>query len=188
MTARVLRPAALAFGLLLALGGFALAKGPATARFVTPLPAGAPPGATLQLEVEVSVVGEDGEPVPMKGSPVFIRLSGSTGAASEAAGDEVRPGAYRARVVVPDGGIARVEVGLRGTATYPDGSSERSDWLFEIEGPVFAPDGAAAAPVVKLPPVEPSPPVAIGIALAVFAGVGLISAVRLRRARAARAA
>ncbi len=182
MTARALRPAALAFGLLLAVGGFALAKGPATARFVTPLPADTPPGATLQLEVEVTVVGEDGEPVPMKGSPVFIRLIGSTGAASEAAGDEVRPGAYRARVVVPDGGIARVEVGLRGTATYPDGSSERSDWLFEIEGPVFAPAGGAAAPVITIPPV------ALGTALAIAAVLGLIAAVRVRRSGAARAA
>lgn len=181
MIARTLRPAGLGVGLLLLAGGFALAKGPATARFVSPLPAEAPPGTTLQLEVEVAVFGEDGKAHPLEGSPVFIRLIGSAGAVSEGAGDEVRPGAYRARVVVPDGGIAHVEVGLRGTATYPDGTSERSDWLFEIVGPVFAPGGAAAAPVATIPPV------ALGTGLAIAAVLGLIAAVRVRRRSAARA-
>jgi hypothetical protein len=118
------------------------------ARIVTPIYEDAEPGTTLKVSWR-AFVRVDGAEVPFNAEGVFIRLTGFGGATSEALAAQPTEGLYLARVVVPAGGIRQVEVGVAGTASYPDGTSERSEALFLLEGQVMTTDAAIAAPAVS---------------------------------------
>jgi hypothetical protein len=129
--------------LLLALATPADAKD-AEARLRAPVPFDAQPGTPITISWAL-VAPEDGTPFNACG--VFVQLRGTTGAPPTRAyadGGTCRghmAGLYEATVVVPDGGIAQIEVGLSGT----------TDIFFPVV-PYLIPR-AHAAPVKDEPPV-----------------------------------
>lgn len=170
----VRRISALATALLLAatLVGPALAKEGAVASFRGPFPAGAAPGTTVTLTWDLAVPDAAGDLRPWGGTPVGVRLVGSSGAATEAMGIETAvTGRYAADVVVPAGAIAAVEAFVRGAA-----NGVRSDLPIAV-----SPDPlAAASPVPALAPASPASPLLLAALAA--AVVALLAVVRRRRA------
>ena len=142
--------------LLLAFAGPAAAKGDAMAALDTPIPPDANPGTELEVGWR-AWTPDGGSEWPFVGSPVFIRLISTDGSSStEVMGLENPRGSghYLATVVVPPGGVARVEIGLLGESCV-DGRCTRSDILFELPEEQRAP--AAAGPVSVDPPIPAAP-------------------------------
>jgi hypothetical protein len=195
---------------LLAVGATpVLAKEGMEAQLTTPVRLDTPPGTTLTVAWTILVEGEDGR-VPVTGMPVFLRfVPPGGGKAVEAMGDE-RPansGRFMATLVVPAGGIARVEVGMH-NEMCENGSCTRSDMLFDLTDDSLVSGtaaglGAAAAPIASAAytPVQPatvpaattSPAadatdprlasVGLGLAVAIVAALGITLGIRSRRAR-----
>jgi hypothetical protein len=72
---------------------------------------------------------------PFGASGVFVsldRTAGGTPVKRHARQD--RAGHYTVRVKVPDGGIARIRVGLEGTSHFPDGTTKDADVYFPVSG------------------------------------------------------
>jgi hypothetical protein len=129
------------------------AKEGGTAMLDTAIPRDAEPGSTIDVGW-VAYVNDPAGRQPITGSPVFIRLVPLTGDSTEASGRETtaRSGHYTASIVVPAGGIARVESGLRGESCDESGC-KRSDWMFAIVGTALADPVAAVAPEPVADPV-----------------------------------
>jgi hypothetical protein len=89
----------------------------ATLRTSIPLHAAA--GARLEVRWTLAYVDQDGRRRPFGANGVFVRLRSTSGARAEtglAPNGSYPTGAYAATVVVPEGGIGDVEIGLRGWA------------------------------------------------------------------------
>jgi hypothetical protein len=115
-----------------ALATGASAKEGFRATLTSPFPADAKPGSTITVSWKVANRAGDA----FNASSMFFRLRGPSGEASEGfAGTAAHTnGDYAARVTVPKGGVAAVEVGVAGTATTASGS-RRSDYLFPLTNP-----------------------------------------------------
>jgi hypothetical protein len=165
-----------AIGALLLGASVTLAKEGATVALTDPIPRDADPGSTLTVEFTVMVPGEN-RPTPMVGSPVFVQLVAPDGTTSRGFGteDRGRPGTYRAEVVVPAGGIASAEFGLRGS----------TDMMFVVQGQLFAsgkPPAAPLDPSASSPAASGAvarPPILISLGGLLLAG--LVLATRRRR-------
>jgi hypothetical protein len=133
---------ALAIAALIAiLAGPAVAKIEYEVRLDAPIPRDAVEGSLVDVGFTVSSPYDPA--APFLGVPVFIRLQPrAPGAeATEATGVESSPGSghYVAQVMVPAGGIAAVEAGLRNqTCTAGQGCS-RIDYLLAILGDTLGP-------------------------------------------------
>jgi hypothetical protein len=134
------------------------AKEGGTATLDTAIPRDTEPGSTIDVGWVVYVADPAGRQ-PITGSPVFIRLVSPTGASTEASGHETtaRSGHYAATIVVPTGGVAKVESGLRGESCDKSGCA-RSDWMFTMVGT------SLADPVAAVPPKPVAPPAADPVA------------------------
>lgn len=173
---------AVAFWLLAVVGPVAAKEG-FEAQLDTPVSLDAVPGASIEIGWRVARI-QDGQVTPMIGSPVFIRLvpPAGRGPAITAFGTE-RPsgsGHYVATVIVPEGGIAAIEVGLRGQSCVAGEPCATSDVLFPLTDDALVTNagiGASSGP--------PLAALAIGVALAVGAlsalGAGLLASIRRRR-------
>jgi hypothetical protein len=153
--------------LLLAFAGPAAAKGDAMAALDTPIPPDADPGTELEVGWR-AWTPDGGSEWPFVGSPVFIRLISTDGGSStEVMGLENPRGSghYLATVVVPPGGVGRVEIGLLGESCV-DGRCTRSDILFELPDDQRVP----AAPVPARPPPDNVP-----LALAIVGAAATLS-------------
>lgn len=130
----------------------ASAKEDAKATLITRVPLDAPAGTELEVTWRLFYVDENGERQPFGANGVFVRLLSASGASSE---EGVAPvgsydtGEYKATVVVPEGGIRDIELGLMGWVSDVNGT-RRSDLIFPITndpiprpGPITspAPDG-----------------------------------------------
>jgi hypothetical protein len=149
-----LRRSALA---LVALGAVALvtavpagAKEDVEATLATSIPLDAPAGTELTVAWRLFSVDENGQRQPFGANGVFVRLLSASGAAST---EGVAPmgahatGEYEATVVVPEGGIRDIELGLVGWVSDAKGT-RRSDVIFPITNdpiPTAAPSAAPAA-------------------------------------------
>lgn len=166
-----------------ALAGPAAAKEGAEAWFDTPIDLGAEPGSAIDVGWSVVVVAGE-ERSPMIGSPVFIRLvppAGSGEAVTEF-GTE-RPsgsGHYVASIIVPAGGIAGIEVGLRGSACT-NGACETTDILFTLTGDALVGGVAADMGTASSTPTpsEGTGQLAWLVAIGVAAALGGGAAARL---------
>ncbi len=72
---------------------------------------------------------------PFSACAVFIRLIGPTGEPSEAFaedGQKSAEGHYDATAIVPSAGVTKIEIGVAGTMTDREGTSDRSDWLIRL--------------------------------------------------------
>jgi hypothetical protein len=97
------------------------------ATLATKIPLEAKPGTRLEVAWTLASVDEDGLPRPFGASGVFVRLLSASGADAKTGFADQDTGAYTATVVVPQGGIGDVEVGIRGET-----DSGPSDLLFPI--------------------------------------------------------
>jgi hypothetical protein len=113
--------------------GSAGAKEGIEATILSTIPKDATPGSTLHVEWRLAEV-ESGRPFGAGG--IFIRLVGSEGATRTAGAKEIRPGRFAANVVVPDGGIRQIRIGLHGWTSGPDGT-RRADLFFRIVNDPF---------------------------------------------------
>ncbi|HUQ78636.1 MAG TPA: hypothetical protein VM427_07175 [Patescibacteria group bacterium] len=121
--------------LVLSLGaGTAFAKEGVEVSLAVPLPGDAAPGSTVTAVFILKALSDAGEK-PLRGSPVFIRLYGPTGASTQGEGVEDRtPGTYRAQVEIPAGGAARAEFGIHGAATDASAKTVPSDIVWPYDG------------------------------------------------------
>jgi hypothetical protein len=153
MVRSVLGRSALAAGatLLLALVAVspALAKEGIEVQLNAQIPADAKPGDTVSLFFTLTRIDENGMS-PLRGSPVYVRLLGPRGDATEADAGETRtPGTYQAAVVIPAGGAARVEFGIHGAAVDADGRASGADLIWPYDGRLVAAAPAAPDPVAS---------------------------------------
>ena len=114
----------------------ALAKERVHATLLTPFPASAAPGERVTIRWRLVAV-EQGRERPFRAGGVYVRLRSAAGAAPTtgfAEGFGAGNGVYAARVVVPEGGIAGIVVGLRGFR-YGPGGNARADVRFPITNP-----------------------------------------------------
>jgi hypothetical protein len=122
---------AVACSFQLAAGSAAIAKEGVDARLLTPLRADAAPGEQLTVAWALAGTDEHGRRQPFNAIGVFVRLVSASGGRPTigfATPDAHPQGRYDAHVVVPEGGIGAVQIGLRGT----------SDVLFPLENDPFA--------------------------------------------------
>src|SRR5215207_5091763 len=122
-TPRLLRLAGFVAGLGLLLSSAApavLAKEGVEVTLAAPISSDAQPGDVVAVFFRLASISGTGTR-PLRGSDVFLRLYGPTGAHAQASGVEQREaGLYKAMIKIPAGGAARAEFGLRGSTT--DGS------------------------------------------------------------------
>jgi hypothetical protein len=139
------------------------AKEGAQAQLTTTIPRDATPGSTLAVEWDAfmpSPVRRD----PIMEAPIFIRLSPVGGGKATEGRATERPsgsGHYVAEVIVPKGGIGRVEIGLLGEICQSGKGCIRDDIMLVMVGTVMADStDPAAAKVVAVAPVATAVPVA----------------------------
>ena len=114
-----------------ALAAGASAKEGFRATLTSPIPADATPGSRITVSWKITDQAGD----PFNATALFVRLRGPDPADATEAFDSPTAhtdGAYGARVTVPKGGIAEIEIGVAGTSTDSSGKSVRSDYLFPI--------------------------------------------------------
>jgi hypothetical protein len=141
---------AVACSLLLAAGPAALGKENVSARLLIPLRLDAAPGEKLTVEWALGGADEQGRHQPFNAIGVFVRLQSASGGRPTigfATPDAHPQGRYDAQVVVPEGGIGGVQIGLRGS----------TDVLFPLENDPFAAPTRGVAAGREAPPGRPLP-------------------------------
>ena len=125
----------------------AAAKNGVKATLTTRIPLDAKAGTPLHVGWTLAYPDADGQLHPFGAGGVFVRLVSASGADART-GYSNGDGAFRATVVVPEGGIADVLIGLRSWTNGKDGTKE-GDMLFPITNDPLP--GAA-----RIVPPEPS--------------------------------
>jgi hypothetical protein len=119
---------------VLTLTGRVSAKEGIEAQLQTPIHLDTPPRTALTVRWSVFETTSDGR-VAVTGMPVFLRLVAPVGrTASEVLGEE-RPkasGEYVATIIVPEGGIVAVEVGIRNVICLSRGACSDTVMLFNL--------------------------------------------------------
>jgi hypothetical protein len=193
--------------LLLAAAAPALAKEGLEARLDAPIARDTPGGTELLVGMVVTVP-DGGVDHPVEGTPVYLKLVGPDGSSSWQMGRQERtpPGHYTMRIVVPEGGVASIEVGIHGTTDLPITVMEGAlvaggitPTTAQVAPPPAAaikplPRASAPAPVAVAPAEAPAttpaaaqagqPPVpAVLAAAALVAVLALLAMLGVRRAR-----
>jgi hypothetical protein len=104
------------------------------ATLTTNIPLDAPAGTQVKVAWSLAGVDENGRRYPFGANGVFVRLVSASGAAATtgfAPSGTYTTGEYAATVVVPEGGIGDVRIGLRGFSSGATGYRE-SAMLFPI--------------------------------------------------------
>jgi hypothetical protein len=169
----------------------ASAKEGAEAKLDTALPRDAQPGSTIDVGWSVFAIEGD-QTVPITGSPVYVRLVGPRAASvTEVMGKEVPAGSghYTAAIQVPDGGIDKVFVAMRGESCTSAGC-QRSYMIFPliddplVAGPAPVAPSTAPAPTTVSIGSQLAPIVGLGVAIAVAGGLAALILGRRRMAEA----
>lgn len=96
------------------------------ARLENPAVLRSPAGARVSL-VWTLRAGKE----PFGASGIYVRLRGRAGATTIADAAELGPGRFRARFVIPRGGVRSIAIGLRGWVSDARGT-RRADMFFPI--------------------------------------------------------
>jgi len=138
--------AATAVGLTAAPAG---AKEDVGATLTTPIPLDAAPGDEITVAWTLESVDDKGKRHPFGASGIYVRLFSAAGGDPTVGPATGGDGRYEAAVVVPEGGIGGVQIGLQGWVSDPTGTY-RSDAFFPITNnplpPVTDTTPAAAPP------------------------------------------
>lgn len=132
------------------------AKEGVKATLTTTIPLEAPAGTEVRVTWRLFSVDEDGRRQPFGASGVFVRLVSGAGAGAKEAFASTRShraGEYEATVLVPEGGIGDVEIGLMGWRSDATGT-RRSDMLFPITNEGARGVGHVASPAAGHPRSE----------------------------------
>ena len=162
----------------------AAAKEGVEATLLTPVPLGAKPGTQIKVAWKLSFAKGEERGQPFGANGVFVRLRGPSGDVERgfAPSGSYTDGKYAATVLVPDGGIADIQVGLQGWSDS-GGVSHEADLIFPITNdPMPGP-----ARITSPPPDESgnSRQWILGVVLAVLLAAGvLVSTNRRARQRA----
>src|SRR6476659_10592412 len=135
--------------LMLAVAAPALAKEGIEARLDQPIPLNGDPGTTVTVGFTVAAIGED--PDSWSGQPVILKVHPVGGDPVETVATDDGAGHYSATFVMPEHGVAAIEIGIRGESCE-NGTCTRSDLLFQVAGPDH---GAIYVPVNVPPPANP---------------------------------
>jgi hypothetical protein len=160
------------------------AKEDVQATLTTPVPLDAEPGTELTVAWKLFSVDDQGRRQPFGANGVFVRLLSESGAATTegVAPDGGYPtGEYEATVVVPEGGIRDVEIGLAGWVSDTEGT-RRSDVIFPITNDPI-PTAAPITSPASGGSTATSTWVLIGVASLLCLLVGLTGALALRKRR-----
>jgi hypothetical protein len=123
----------------------ASAKEDVKATLITDIPLDASAGTELKVAWRLSYVDENGDRRPFGANGVFVRLLSASGAASEEGVSTYDTGQYQATVVVPEGGIRDIQIGLTGWVSDASGT-RRSDAMFPITNdPIPRPEPMTSA-------------------------------------------
>jgi len=110
----------------------AAAKEGVRATLLSRVPAHPRAGTRLEVSWRLFSIGPHHRRVPFTAGAIVLRLRSATGSTSnESFASSAGPGIFRASVVVPKGGLGRIQIGMRGWTSGPDGT-HRSDMLFPI--------------------------------------------------------
>ena len=153
---------------------------------LTSIPMSARPGEKIAVAWKLFYVDDGGRRRPFGASGVFVRLASASGAeASEAfSPDDGYPtGEYEASVVVPEGGIGDVAIGLMGWQSDATGT-RRADMLFPIANEP-APTATIASPASARRPSPAGSSACALVAAAAAALAALAGALLLLRRRRA---
>lgn len=148
----------------------ALAKEGVQAKLTTPFPLQARPGQRITVAWTLTSFDQSGTRQPFNAEGVFVRLFGPTRGEPSvgfAASGAHPTGEYRAEVTVPDGGVAEIQVGIRGST---EGIIPFQDELSGIR-PAGAP--VPAKVTQSQPPVAP----ALVAGAASLLALGLLAAI-----------
>jgi hypothetical protein len=165
------------------------AKEGVKATLTTSIPLDAPAGTQLKVSWRLFSI-ETGQREPFGANGVFVRLRSASGADAEEGFAPVGAyptGEYEATVVVPEGGIADIEVGLMGWRSDATGT-RRADALFPITnspvpGVVRVAPPASGQPVPEGPDSGSTTWVVLLVAGVLSTLAVLASAIVLRRKR-----
>jgi hypothetical protein len=179
----------LAFALLAAsvVAAPALAKEDVQATLTAPLPLDAAPGDEIRVVWTLESVDDDGTRQPFGASGIYVRLFSAADGEPTIGPATGGGGRYEATVVVPEGGIGGVQIGLQGWVSNPTGTHP-SDVFFPITNNPLPPvtDTTPAAAATEPAPAETSsgmsPLWIVPLALALLAALGG-AAVLVRRRR-----
>src|SRR5579884_3548759 len=158
------------------------------ARLDAPLPLAAVPGRTITVTWTLRY-SQHGGRRPFDASGLFVRLVDASGGRSTEALGEGSAGRYSARVVVPAGGIARIQFGLQGWTSLANDSAVEADTYFPLENDPFR---AGAGPARTSSPAArtsdagwPAPIwlVAVGSAFVIGLSLSLHRQLAARRSR-----
>src|SRR5207248_1120601 len=109
---------------VLACAAQAAAKGDVVAHLQNPGVLRAPAGTRIALIWTLRAGGR-----PFGASGIYVRLHGTATTTGEAT--ELAPGRFRARLVVPRGGVRSIVIALRAWSSGPQGT-HRADWRLPI--------------------------------------------------------
>jgi hypothetical protein len=149
----------------------AAAKEGVRATLTTPIPLDAAPGT--KLHVAWKLASRDG--TPFGGGDVFVRLLSASGARAETAYVN-GGGTFAADVVVPEGGIGDVQIGIRGWSSGPNGTHE-SPLLFPIT------NDPLPGPAQTSPPEKSTPWAVLVVASVLLAAAAAFAVFLARRHR-----
>ena len=177
----------------------AFAKEDVEATLTSALPVDASPGQEITISWRLESVDDEGRRRPFGADGVFVQLEGRSGGVPSvgfASGDGGRDGNFEAVVVIPEGGIDGIAIGLAGTISDAKGTRPSYVYFPVANSPlpvVTDPSPPDAAPTPT--PAEPVPGsgdgsgiwiagVAAAASLVALAGV-IVLVVRRRRPAAA---
>jgi hypothetical protein len=172
------------------------AKEGVNATLTTRIPLDAPAGTHLKVAWTLFSVDEKGQREPFGANGVFVRLLSASGARAE---QGVAPigaystGEYSATVVVPEGGIGDVKIGLMGWQSDATGA-RRSDAIFPITNDPLPGALRVATPASAQPVPERVDTgsrtwvfVVVAVVLSSLAALAVALVLRTKRGSAARA-
>jgi hypothetical protein len=135
--------------LVLAIAAPALAKEGIEARLDQAIPLNGEPGTTVTVGFTIAAIGQD--PGSWPGQPVILKVHPVGGDPVDSVATDDGNGHYTATFVMPEHGVASVEIGMRGESCE-NGSCTRSDFMFQVAGPDR---GGIFVPVTVPPPANP---------------------------------
>jgi hypothetical protein len=194
------RPLAVALLAAAVLAAPALAKEDVQATLTSPVPLDAAPGQEIRVAWRLESIDDEGRRHPFGASGVIVQLESASGGEPTvgfATGDGGRNGSFEAIVVVPEGGIEGIAIGLGGTVSDPTGTRAGYVYFPVTNSPLPAvtnPTPLEATPEPTPPPAEPAESLSGGswawiaaLALAGLAGLAAVMVFILRRRRPAAA-
>jgi LPXTG-motif cell wall-anchored protein len=170
----------------------AAAKEGVEATLTAPIPLAAAPGDEITVAWNLAYEDDEGGRQPFGASGIYVRLVSVGGGEPTVGRATGGSGRYEATVLVPEGGIGGVQIGLQGWASDPEGT-HRSDLFFPItNNPLPAVQETSPAELAESAPARAAPEATGGsisplwmalVGLTLIAAAAVLVVLLLRRRR-----